>query len=319
MGQINQNITDNYLTLYHKLIMVIFGTILFLISLYLTDNYAYDDLKLYNLSYEQISNLNLLEAYAIYFLIIGSFEPVHFFLTWIASNVGLDRNLFVGICNLLLFTSFFQLCRSYRVNTLVILFVCFSSFYFWILFLELERLKLSFVFLFYAGLMSRNNGKYQLIFYLLAVITHLQSSFILLGIFCFYKRDYIFRLFKGYLNYYLILIILLIVGVFSLLSTHIYYKLISYLGGLFFIDFLKMLIFPIISFIYKKSIFQVLVIFLPTLLAVIVLGGGRLNIIAYFLTLLFILPISQGFNIATLALSMYFMIKNYLFLSDYFS
>ena len=114
-----------------------------------------------------------------------------------------------------------------------------------------------------------------------------------------------------------LLFVLLIIGppVFFFLQIAIFEKMVTYYTDTSFLDFLRIAIFFFISMFYAKNKQEPIFYFFPLFVAVYFIGGDRVNMIGYIISLYYCLPYSRGINLGVLITSFYFLYANIDFVS----
>lgn len=282
------------------------GFAVFLISYLILPLYIHGDLVDYNFVYQQIEGINPLLSFVTYKGLIGSSELIHFILIWVFSNLGLDRVIFLSGVNALLIVSFMYAGRRFRVPYTILLFIGILSFYFAVLYTELERLKVACVFLFFA--FSIKNEKKRNFLLSLSILSHLQIAILFLGPIMaqFFKK--IYRFFTTY-KFSQKFLIPLIFGVFtiSFLGDHIMKKTIHYFQGLDFVSLLKSFPLIVLSLLYSRNFKRSLIVLFPIIFAILIFSSNRLNILLYFVFLYYAFQKNRGTNFLILVTSIYFI------------
>lgn len=128
----------------------------------------------YSRAYEEIRGMSLLEAIEIYRSIIFSYEPIHFFVSWVLSNLGFEKVVSMAVLNALLAYLFARFLRTKTRSFPIILLIVISNHYMYAAFFTLEKLKVSLIFL----LLFLNFRKG--IFGVVAGVAHLQVTILFL-------------------------------------------------------------------------------------------------------------------------------------------
>ena len=141
-------------------------------------------------AYNNMHGSSLFEGFLIYQSSITTLEPIHFFLTWIFTNLNIDKILIMSIINSLLSLLLARILQKLNTNSIIIYFILFTNFYLLVLYFSAERLKFSFIFLSLA-LLNFENKKKLILFLLLSIFTHLQNIIIIFAIlFATYFNNY---------------------------------------------------------------------------------------------------------------------------------
>jgi hypothetical protein len=142
----------------------------FVLSMTIAPYHVNGDQVHYTKAYDAMRGLGLADAFRAYRSKIFSFEPVHFFVSWIFVNLGFDKTIAMSGLNGLaaaLLGRFF-LIRTH--NYALVFVLVFSNQYLYAIFFTLEKLKIAIIFL----LLFLN---FRLrIFGVLAAFAHLQIA-----------------------------------------------------------------------------------------------------------------------------------------------
>ncbi|EKM21618.1 hypothetical protein [Vibrio sp. HENC-03] len=299
----------------HSLFLLIVAIVfVFAFSIYVGGYYIEGDILHYVHIYESLWRLDLNLAYFEYVRNISSRELPHFLIVYFLAGM-LDREVFVLLSNLALVVSAFLYFRSLGASAFVITLLLVTNFYFFVLYIPAERLKFSFIFLFF-GLYFQSKGKglYSLFFIFLSVLTHISIAILLVP---FILRKFFPLLMKRPLLSFFMAIC--VIGVLGIISQHLVAKFISYskLGGSY-IDVIKVILFMTLACLStlrsKKELVFVIFAFLWMAICVYLLGGSRVNMLAFFLFLYFSMQYKKGINIYLLILVTYFSYASYNFI-----
>ncbi len=210
-----------------------------LLSFWLMGHYTEGDLSKYNAAYEKIRYLPMNEAYIQYFGILSSLEFGHFAITWIFSNLGVNKHILISFVNALLAMSFLIYGKNKNASFIVLIPIVFLNFYFLALYTEIERLKFSFLF-FLLSMIFFENKKYFYTFAIVSVLTHFQIFIIYGSFFFIYFIKQIKNIFINYrIDWKIFIITIRMLLAILILQDHLVRKLNAYLQGLQFLDLLK--------------------------------------------------------------------------------
>lgn len=305
-----------------KIIKLFLLIVFFLFSI--IGSYFYDDgdqLK-YIKYYKIINGLNLVESFYSHKAIIGSSEPVYFILSWVSSNLQIEKIVFISLSNTILFFFYTKLMEKWRVSLYIYYPILFSNFYFLELYFAAERLKFSFIFiaLFLIGIKSKRR---QIIYITLSIISHLQQIIIFGAILTGILFEKFYRIIlSGSFKLSSILsgisIIFFILFIFGFLGDHVLQKLGFYLenssGGL--TQTWKAFLFYFLSLVYSNERIRTTVYFMVIISLVFIVGPERINMIAYFIFLYYGLRYKNGINMGIIITSLYFSFKSIGFISN---
>jgi hypothetical protein len=285
---------------------VFYYIMFYTLSIYFLEFYSDGDLIDYDGAYEALYNQALLPSGLIYRGLIGSYEPIHFFFTWISSNLDIPREHFLAFWNANLATLFLRVGSNLNASRIVLVLLLFTNLYFLALYTELERLKFAFVF-FFASLLCVRSNKLQIFFSILCLLSHLQFLVVYAGILLLHIEQDIRRLLQtGCIRKVLVWYVALIPIIVLPLSGHLGAKLAYYYDGIYFLHLIKVAPFVFLIWYYSRDIVKTTLLMLPVLAAIALVGGDRLIIFAYFIFLFFASQRSSGLNVGVLITSLYF-------------
>ena len=277
----------------------------------------------YTKAYEAIQGLNLVEALRTYRKIIYSYEPVHFFVSWVLANLGIDKTIAMAGLNGLLaaLLGIFLLRRSHSYIIVVLLVV--SNYYMYAMFFTLEKLKVSTIFLLiFLNYKIRLSG-------IIAGVSHLQTGMLFVVYFASQFLSNIRILFyQKLLNpatiLSLVVIALIAIGSLLMFKEYALTKLYFYMSRDGTGDLLAiipaLIVFIVTFFTTDQNRIEVVWFFIILTLAIFVLGGDRLNMFALFGFLYFTsyrlrLSLNGIIFLSALFLSiLYLSYKSYLYL-----
>lgn len=287
-------------------------------SLYIGPFYVLGDQVHYRKVYENLAGLSLVDGYIYYNSALDSLEFVHFFLSWLASRF-LDKDLFIAIANASLAWVAFELFQKWKASIFITALLVLTNYYLIAMYFSAERLKFGFIFL---GLSFLYIDKVRCfyVFSFFSLIAHAQTLIVYFSLF--------FRVFSSQLNkvvlsgriskIFLIVIVLLLVPV-ALMSGQLISKFNSYYDGLRGVSELaRVFVFLLLTLYYAREKVEALLIFIPLVFTVMLVGGDRVNVLAYFVFLYYALPVNKGFNVGVLLTSLYFTFGSFEYVSNIF-
>jgi len=305
---------------------IVLLSIVFLISLNLASLYTGGDNNGYISIYTGVKNLNITDAFYLYNFVLTTIEFVHFLLVWMASNIGMDRILFLSLANTFLAALIIKLFDSLKVHFFITTSFILTNYYLYVIMFTAERLKFGFIFFLLFYLSWKRSKKVAPFFLFLSIFSHLQMLVVCLGkafeIFIQELKPLIvkFRLRSRVLLFLPIVLIAFVYINATQISglPYIFYKIYAYGGDRDIFDFLRMMIFFIIALSYTSDKKETSIYFLPLFVAVYFVGGDRVNMIGYIFSMYYCLPYRSGFNLGALITSFYFLYVNIDFVSKIF-
>ncbi|QWD51302.1 hypothetical protein [Polynucleobacter paneuropaeus] len=291
--------------------IIFFCVLIFVYNIYLLEIFVNGDQSSYILFYESIqfsSPFNLIDAGL---RDIQTVEPGYLVVAYIASNLFIPKIIFSAMLSSFFAGTFLLIFNRLRLKHIILLssLICFG-YYFLVIFTDLERLKLALIFLFLAIYYSGRNNKILIILLILSILTHFQILIILFGIFLIgafkkFKLSSELLNYKFSFNYILILTLTLTLTLIYLFYDHLYYKILFYTGQYNFENLLYSLIFVLFfSFLINdKTNYYICV--LPSLIAVLLFSGGRVNMLIFFITVYFVCKNSKNSSLGLILLSLF--------------
>mgnify|MGYP001131354646 CR=1 FL=1 len=297
------------------------GCLFFLYSFALVSPYEYGDQFHYRRLYIFLENLPIGDVSAAGKTFVGAAEPISLYLLWLGSNLGVDKDVYISIWNSIFLFGLFLLCRRYRVGFLFFILLL-TNFYVVVLMTGAERLKFSFIFIVYSILLN----KYQVLsrtLLFVSLFAHIQSIVVFISSFVYfkYKEFGLFLLtFRSNLRIIMIVFILIGLGFFFYfqLSGQLVSKVSFYFGWRSSFDIFKISILFSLAIIISRRRFGFILLWLLFIPLVLLFGGDRINMIAFFVVVFALVDEGKTNNVLFLALMVYFTLKSVPFVGDIF-
>lgn len=300
---------NNHISL-SVIVSLLVAVSVFVFSLLIDPYYTGGDPSLYRKVYEELVGVNLVDGYILYSINLDSKEFVHFLLSWLASNIGIERDFFNAVSSAILayvaMLVFYERKASIFIAALIVL----TNLYFILLYTTTERLKIGMIF-FCLSLLYRDKSIRFYAFVFLATISHTQILILYLSMFLYkFYRELPKLLFKREVPKELLLIILLFSIPLVLVSEQISSKFTSYYAVRDLTDLVRIVLFFTLSLWYSRNKIEPIIVFSPLVIAIFFLGGERLNMFGYFIFLYYALPVRKGFNVGILLALAYFLFSS---------
>jgi len=303
-----------------NLISGIFSIYTFIISIAIFPYYTNGDQYYYRLAYDEIQKMSFLGGFEYYSNLLGTKEPTYFLISKYLSPI-FEKDILMSFMNGIFAFLLTRFLIKRKTNIFVILLI-FSNFYLYVIFFAAERLKLS---LLIALIPIALDFKSKSYFQLLSILTHIQI--ILLSMGNTISEKILLRQKNSPVKFFGVLKNIFIISLFAILI----YFLWDHIIGKFFAystegsrpyeigiqATLKPIIFYILSAFYctEKKI-KPLLEHLPIIVASYFIGSERIVIFSYIIFMNYATKINNGLNFGTLITSIYFLIKNYLFIHN---
>lgn len=293
------------------ILSILLAPIAFFSSYYLLSLYVEGDQRHYHELYDALYGASVYDILNISFHYVSGAEPISAFILWLGSNLGIEKNIYISILNVILILGILFLTRKYRVKwPMLLLFL--TNFYIIVLMTSAERLKIAFILIIFSAIFS---GRLRLILAGLSPFAHLQSiillSMLILGHFERPIRRLIlnFKLNRKALLFLCSLLFLL--AVFApILLEGVLYKWSFYTSKYIpLTDLANVLILSIVALYLTKNRFRMLLVLWVALIGVAVLGGERLNMITIVLVIYYLMTEDRLHHPIVYLLMLYLSLK----------
>ena len=289
-------------------------------SMLLLTHYVFGDQVHYWRFYEALSSANAADVMLLARGHVSSAEPISAYLLWMGASLGIEKNTFITVLNVILLLGLLLLMRRQKVPWYVQLLI-FSNFYVIVLMTGAERLKIAYILLVYAALVP---GKLGLSLALASPLAHLQSFILLAGLAASKASDTIksifgrMRLDKRALVSLVVLVP--IAGlVFVILQEGIMIKATGYMARAGAIsELFQILLLAGVAFFVAKDRVGMGLMLITMMVAIFLLGGMRVNMIAFSLFLYLLVLEGRLQHPLVLTLLAYFSLKSVFFVRNIF-
>lgn len=310
---------NNYIDKYrHDYFCLVIGLLIFSVSLYVSRIYIGGDQFGYHSAYGLIEGLGWREGFRLYENRVSGAEPLHFAFVLLSSNLGIDKNLIMSFLNAVVGVSAVRLFKIWGVDYRIASVVVLTNFYMLVLYFAAERLKFGFLFLLLAFINIDRP-----IAFLLLMIASMLSHFSMIAI---YSGLWLYCIYSLIGNRTLSRLeiaggLLVVAGALIYLwheREYLHWKLATYrelntAAGIQVFPVLGMLL---LSIYYARSVVQPAILFLPVVIGVSLIGGSRLNMMAFAIFMYFGMRVNNGVNVGVITGSAYFAYKSIDFLSN---
>jgi hypothetical protein len=291
---------------------------LFGFSFFLVSNYLYGDQVVYRELFDALDSARFSEVFYLSIAIVSGAEPISAILLWVGASLGFDKDVYVSLFNLGLMLGLFYFLRANRAPWYVI-FLVFTNYYLLVLLTGAERLKFAYFFLLLAAC---TKGKVQVLFLSVAPLAHFQSLILLVGIASGYTGNAVRVLFKRWVFpkkylYFGIVFFILIFVFLALFGQSVFYKAAIYMrssdgmAGLF-----QVLVLLVLALLVTKDRLRIFLALLPIIVAVFLLGGNRVNMVAFSVVFYFLALERRLTSVLFLTILFYLSFKSVGFLEN---
>lgn len=298
---INKNTLMQYLS----------SLIVLLLSVYFVPLYVNGDQEFYIKAYNLMYGQSIKEAFVIYRTQINSAELVHFFLSWVFSNVGVGKDEYIIILNSILAFLSVKAMIKLGANNILAFFLATFGFYFWVMYIPAERLKLAIVFL-NLCIIYWHSFKLRTLFVFLSCLSHLS---VVIFVLIFITINIVNELKRLKLSLFHLLAVFFILGLLAYFSTHIGDKVLGYYdsSGGQLASILKLSMLLLLAMFYSPNKHETFIVMLIFSCAAFILGSGRVNMFAYFYFLYVMFQYRRGVNVLNLTVAAYFLYPTFSF------
>jgi len=290
------------------------------LSMLLLTHYTSGDQVHYWRFYEALSSSNASDVMLLARRHVSSAEPISAYVLWVGASLGIEKNIFITVLNVILLLGILLLMRRHKVPWYVQLLI-FSNFYVIVLMTGAERLKIAYIFLVYAALVP---GKLGLSLALASPLAHLQSFILLGGLAASRTSDNMRSIFgrmrmnkKALISGF---ILAAIAGlVFLFVQEGIIRKATGYMargGGVS--ELFQVVLLAGVAFFVAKDRVRMGLMLISMMVAIFLLGGMRVNMIAFSLFVYLMILEGRLQHPFVLALLAYFSLKSVFFVRNIF-
>lgn len=282
-------------------------------SLLFSPFYIGGDQVFYNKLYDTLGGMDFVSAFEYYQLHVNKVEVVYFTFTWAGGTLGIDKNTWFTLINVVFSFFYVRLFRRLGFSPILIFVFFVTNFYFYVLFFAADRLKFGCLFLIIAFTVSYNRHKVILIF--ASVVGHVQMLILYSSFISMYVSER-FKSKKFYLlnAKYIIPIAIVVTPLSIYVSGHVASKILSYIDNGGIGSVVKQLVFVVFSMYCCRNWVKVLFAYLPILVVSFIIGDERVTMFSYAMFMFFSLNKHRGLNIPTFILMTYFGFKSIVFI-----
>lgn len=296
----------------------ILTVVFFIYSYWLISIYTHGDQITYIRFYNAIQGLSLSGLMVNTYMYLGSYEPLSPLILWVGSNLGIEKNGYIAFLNTVMLMGLYLLFKKYRFGWFVLLLLL-TNFYILVMLTSAERLKIAFIFLIYALLVS--NKKHAALLAGLAVFSHFQAALFVLPVLIYHNWDQLKRLFLHFkvspLFLVLSILFFLMVMIFIMFFQQgISSKLDAYMGSrsiFVLVNFFALLVLVLLITEYRFKVFWSLFSLAPF---IFILGPERINMVAFFVAVYFLMREFKLKHPLFLFILFYFIYKSVVYMNN---
>lgn len=283
--------------------------------------YTEGDQRGYRSMYEALADAEPLEVMVIANAYVAVSEPISAYVLWAGAILGIDKDFYIALLNVLLLVGIFLLGKRYSVGVIP-LFLLLTNFYVIVLMTGAERLKIAYLLLIWAVLWG---GKKEIVLVGISPLAHLQNFILFPSLLLANAADSIKRLVlsarikKRFIITTGIVLVCSAV-IFAFLYEDISGKASSYLSQdiNLFVEIVKLVVLSAIAFVATKDRWRMALALIPMYPVIYLIGGQRANMIAVTLALFFLMKERVLNHPLVMALLIYFSLKSIPFVQKIF-
>lgn len=266
-----------------KISLLVLTPFLFGCSYFLISNYLYGDQIVYRMLYDVLRSASFSEILLLSKAYVSGGEPIPATLLWVGASLGLEKDFYISLFNTALMISLLYFLRINRA-TIFVVFLVMTNYYLLVLMTGAERLKFAYLILLLAANLK---GKCRVLLLALGPLAHFQSAILLVGIGAGHASDAVKALFKrGVIlkkHFFFTILLFLMAAILAsffgggvLAKAAIYMRLSEGLSELF-----EVFILLGVALAVSKDRLRVFLALIPMIAAVFLLGGDRVNMMAF--------------------------------------
>ena len=304
----NSIYTVNRTTFYCILLVPIFFAYAYL----LISPYTEGDQYYYRLFYSELAETSAIDVIPLAIKKVASVEPISLYILWGGSNLGINKDIFISLLNVIMLLGLFLLCRKYDIGPIP-LFLLLTNFYIIVLMTGAERLKIAYIIAIWAALSSGNKSR---ILFGASGLAHLQNVIMLPSLLLARYAESMRRLLKAgkFRLQFIFAIIVLIVFAsvfFGIFNDAIIRKVVSNMSHeARDVGLTNLIILTVVAIFATKNRWRMFLLLLPMYPAVAILGGQRVNMIAVTLAIYLLITERALNHPFVLLLLLYYLGKN---------
>lgn len=292
----------------------------FVISLSLLGAYTGGDQLNYRAFYDGVRGVRATSVPVVQAMTTGSAEPLYGYLMWLTSSAGFDKDVVVALMNGVLALVLYLFLRRHRAGVLPTLLI-FTNFYLITLFTSLERLKLAYIFLTLAMLVT---GWKRALILFISMMAHFQSFLLIAA--AIGQRVGSADFLRRYVTPTQFLLILM--GVPVAIAGFLFFVLrflpaiqtkMAYYQGSGLIELASMGLLVIVGLVVLRKKQAFLVGLIPIAMAAAVFGASRINVMAVTFLLYLTVTERRVSHPLVLALLIYFSLKSIPFVENIYT
>lgn len=300
-----------------QLQVLILIPLFFIFSIYLVSPYIYGDQVSYRGLYEALSTANFKDIPTIGYFYTRSIDTVSFFILFIGAKLGINKDIYISIFNVILLVSLFLIAKRNNIKNLMIP-MLFLNFYIIVLLTGAERLKFAYILILLSVLSKKRQYKY--FFAVLSVLAHIQMVLLIISLFSSFLKKEIYRLLKFKISKKMIIqlsfFILLLLFLFYFKAEIIITKIKYYSNWGNFSATFKSLLLLTIGLVFLKNKVEFLLSMLFLIICTYFLGGERINMMTFTIFIYYFWNENKGNHPVLIVFMVYYGIKAIPFINN---
>lgn len=293
--------------------------IFFFLSHVLISYYTLGDQLYYRELYSAFSVTPINEILVTGLRQVSSMEPLSLFFLWIGAKLNIDKDVYISFWNALLLVGLVIFSKKYKMNLLFI-FLLLTNFYVIVLLTGAERLKFAFIILIYAFVFNDNKRISNTLMFI-SPLAHLQSLIFIVGYLSHSASKYFLSiLFNLRVKKKVIYLFFFVIFVFGFLLYFFHVQLYSKLNAYFemrsILSLFNITVLLVVCLLITSQKFEFFLMLSVISIFVFILGGERVNMIAFFVSLCLLIVEKKADHPFFMLLMVYFSIKSIPFINN---
>jgi hypothetical protein len=287
------------------------GILTYIVSMLLLHFHTGGDQIGYRALYAELANSEINEIIPLAYINVGGGEPVSVFILWIGAILGIDKDIYISLLNVLLVALLFLTAYRNKVSTSMTVLLL-LNFYIIVLMVSAERLKISYIFL----LLAVNvKGNAKIFFLFTAIFAHFQTIILLLSFLVGKILKVNYKKFSTRKIFFLFCSFPILFYLFNTFFQGMFYKFTTYKSNFPISEFFSIFLLIGSSILLVKEKLKFLIMLVPIFFSIYYLGGTRINMIAVTFVLYYLIEQKQISSIVNYPLMSYFVIKAFLYIN----
>lgn len=271
----------------------------------------------YRKAYVIVRGVDPVAGFRLYRSIISTVEIGHYAITYVASNLLIDKNIIFSYMNAVLAILLMRALRRLNADERIALVLVLSNFYIIVLYVAAERLKVAAVLLMLALEVARGRPL-RYVLGVLSASAHLTIVLLygrVVGQIALYLKS---NIHQTVTIVALLLIVMTAILSWYLLNGYLWWKAMQYMqtSNISLFSAVPLILCIMLSMLTSKEKKFIVLDFFPVVAAFVFFGGARTNMFAYITFIKHGIQEKRGLNVFVLASVVYMIYKSCLFVVE---